>query len=217
MATGQKKNFNSWGIAEDHGDVWITGMSGSDYRDGQLALWGVVAPSHVTFTPEPNERINFSKDRYHVFVTFADAAKWCFDHYGIIGFKRDKFGGYHPSTTDHDVACGRHIHRTEGRSFSVWPCDRLSVDGGECKLHRSLTERQETKRAAEAEAERVRKERSTSGQRIAKDAIDALAEEEITATPDWNRGGYNGRVSVHAEDVLTMVRELRRLREILGR
>lgn len=213
MATGQKKNFNSWDIAQEHGDVWITGMSGGDYRDGQLALWGVVAPNHVTFSPEPNERINFDKDRYHVFVTFADAAKWCLDHYGIIGFKRDKFGGYHPSTTERDMACGRHMHRTEGRSFSVWPCNRLSVDGGECKLHRSLIERNNAKRSAE----RIREERSTSGQRIAQDVIDALAEEKIEASADWSRGGYNGRVSIHAEDVLTMIRELRRLREILNR
>jgi hypothetical protein len=218
-----KKSVNSYDVAQDHGTVWIHSLNGGgDRRGTKQAWWAVVAPKGTKFTPDKNEKLHLkSADRYHVFETFDDAAKWCKKHYGVKGFERDKFGGYHPSETKHDTPCGRRMSKDEGRWTSFSVCDRLSVDGGECKLHRSIDLRIETKRAVEAEAKHTQQENSDAGKRIAEDAVAALAEESITSSVRGRLAGYEyvytGEVIIHAEDMLRLTREIKHFREMLGR
>jgi hypothetical protein len=218
----ERKFFNSHDVAKDHGDVWITSLGGSDSRDHKTAWWGVVAATGRAFIADPNEKLN-QKDarKYHVFVTFDDAAAWCLKAYNITGWKRDKFGGYHPDPSAHDRPCGRPMFKDQGRWTSFSVCDRLSVDGGECKFHRSVDLRASTKQTAEAEKRRTVKESSDAGKQIAADAIAALEDESIKARPsshvvDYDYA-YTGEVIIHAEDILRLTRELAHLREMLGK
>lgn len=222
MDKGKNKVFNSYDVAKEHGNVWIHSLGGRDYRDKELAWWAVVAPVGKKFTPDPNETVYLSDPgTYHVFVTFDDAAEWCKKYYKIAGWKRDKFGGYHPSDTGHDRPCGQRMTRSEGRWTWSVVCDKLSVDGGECNFHRSLRTRKDVAKATKTAASDAIKEQSESGRRIAEDAIAALEKESIKAKPRvrWVEFDnlYTGEVVVHAEDVLKMVREIQYLREMLGR
>jgi hypothetical protein len=111
--------------------------------------------------------------------------------------------------------CSEKVYRSQGRApGTTHPCARPALDGDTlCGLHRGGRNR-----AAAAEAERAQaNDRSLSNRQIAEDAVAELAALDIKGKANFEihgSGSYDGRVKVHAEDLLALLREVREFREM---
>lgn len=189
MPRGRDGFINSWDRAQAHGKVWL---SSSDVR------WMVHAPAGRVFKEHVGEKLPLgTKDRSaRLFRTFTEATEWAEETYGITGWKRDGMGAYHPSETDHDVAC-------EGsRGFRV--CNNKRKPGETmCGVHLGVVRR---------DAERaVRMKEMTEGwKRDGQLRKDCQAAAEKLGIP-VDKGSH---VRMHAEDFLALCRELDELRQM---
>lgn len=149
------------------------------------------------------------------FPDWAALSAWVEERYGEVGWKRDgRTARYEPSTTHHDVPCDITTAVSEGRWTRFGRCTNRIKDGNEkCGLHLA----HERKAAEREAASNARKQRSDAAQAIAQDAVAALASQGIEARAHYHTdSGYTGKVTVHAEDVLALLRKLAHAEEILG-
>jgi hypothetical protein len=189
MPRGKDGFINSWDRAQAHGKVWL---STSDVR------WVAHAPKGRAFKEHVGEKLPWSmKDKSaRLFKTFTEATEWAETTYGITGWKRDSMGAYHPSETDHDVAC-------EGYSSFRVCSNRRKPGETMCGVHLGVV-RRDTERA-------VRMKEMTEGwKRDEQLRRDCLAAAEPLGIPV----GKGNHVRMHAEDFLALCRELTELREL---
>lgn len=155
------------------------------------------------------------------FDTWEDFARWAEDRHGITGWKREsRSGHYLPSLASNDVPCDVHTAVDEGRWTRFGRCDNRRKPGEEmCGMHLAHKRKAEEK----AQAERERAERVEAAKAIASDAMEALKARGIDSRLEYkpyysasNPGGYTGGVSIHAEDLLAMLRKLERAEAMLG-
>lgn len=182
--------------------------------------WLAVPPSGKAFKLAPGEKIPLMRN-VKPFATFDDAAAFIERVYSLEpGWAREKHGRWVPKAGSTDRPCGESTYRSEGLSTTHGTCD-LRRKPGEAKCGRHLTV---DRKAAERRADEQEKAaQSDAGKSIAADAIEALKARDIVAGLDYepyrsarSPGGYTGRVTVHAEDVLAMVRRLAHLEEVVG-
>lgn len=215
--------MSSYDIASAHHRVWAstlwsTGYDAS-YRDGTPAYWALWAPDGKAWRVESlaagEKPASLLNRRPHVFVTFDDLDAYARKHHGVVGWRHDKWDGWHPADPDTgDRPCGVTItNRGRISRFSV--CGKRRKKGLEICGHHDAHARRRAERAA---ASREQSERSDSGLAIAEDAVQALATIDVAASTHYQRpwgsglGSYTGEVLVHAEDVMALVKELRELR-----
>src|SRR6185437_3646523 len=176
-------------------NLWSSGYDAS-HRGGKLAPWALFAPKGQTFKPDPTEKIStlmYRQGAVHVFAVFADAAAWAEKHLGITGWKRDRWGGYHPSLTAHDIPCEARVHQS-GRAAKGSVCDK-KVKPGETMCGVRLAG---ARRRAEADQKyQEQKEGWARDDRLSKDCREAAAKLDIPV-------GKGHHVSMHAEDFLAL-------------
>lgn len=195
--------YNSWDMAkskEGHGGPWIS-TTDRGYRNKVHAPWCLYAPVGKKFKPEKDveERLPYSMEpgQCHVFPTFDEAAEWAKENLGIPGWKRDRWGGYHPSETANDRAC-------IGMSWRV--CTNKRKPGETmCGVHLGVVRRDVEWKQKWAD----RIERDGANSAIQKDAI--AAGEALGLKVSRSHGAH---VGMHAEDFLALCRELSELREL---
>lgn len=98
------------------------------------------------------------------------------------------------------------------------PCEQAIKEDGLCGTH--LRQISESKR--KDDEWKAKQARSDSGKRIAQDGVDALEKRGIKAGVHYHSAhkfedsGYTGKVTVHAEDLLALLRRLDHLEEVHG-
>jgi len=228
---------NSYEIAEAHGLVWIGtyhhsgGYDMATAADGSNAAWYVHAAPGKVFCLQGKEEIPLGsfrrrntedqiRSKAKPFATFDDAAAWCERTYGIVGWKRDRFGGYHPNPKGTDRPCGESMSSYEGLASTHGWCDKKRKPGEDlCGIHLNAIRTREKNQAAADE----HSSRSDENQRAAQDVVDELAEFGIEkAKPHYHsdrsfsKSGYTGDVIVDGEKLKGLLTQLRMAREILG-
>lgn len=189
--------------------------------DGKAVSDGWVVEVDAAVLPADSDSRGLSQQRNRpAFDTWADAVAWL-DSCGVrpAGWKRVKGGDYVMDPSGTDTPCDRPTTGGDSR----WPiytrCDKRRKPGEDaCGLHLAA-DRKAAERTAARKAER---ERSEAGSQIAEDAIEALAGLGIDAQRHYQvplgsgMGRYTGKVTVHAEDVLALVRRLSDAAALLG-
>ena len=200
-----KGRANAYDVARSLDLPFITipnDTSSSSYRDGQRTYVAVVRPDRKI--PETgNEKRALFRENQSPWVTFEDAANFIRSRYSNLadcGFTHWK-GAYLPTSDGTDVPCGP-------RGYNY--CSRPAKTNGMCGQHAAAKNRREVAAAERAAADAEAEERSTAGERIAKDAVASLDGTSIDATPVTHGypKQYTGELTIHAEDLLALTRLL---------
>lgn len=185
-------------------------------------LDGLATPPHVI-----KPRLHASKGSIP-FASWDDLVLWARETLGVDGW--DCLAGendWTPVTGSTARPCEESVRHGDGRMSNYGTCGKPVKEDGLCGLHLAAKNR----RHAAADDRRSHREQEEAAHRIAADAVAALAkftpegkeQPGVPASCDYdayrgatNPGGYNGRVTIHAEDLLAILREVGWRREVMG-
>lgn len=137
---------------------------------------------------------------------------------GVLHWKRVDGHWWVPDLKGKSTArpCCVRVNRGDSRWSQYGPCGKPIKEDGKCGMHN----RQIAKQAEAEQAYKDKRARSDAGSRIAKDAVEALGARGIPAVVNYESGykasdfhGYDGRVKIHAEDLLALLRKIEHLEQ----
>jgi hypothetical protein len=228
-ATGALIAFPASGSGSySYGEVrHLTGDRKGDTGHDHWALLG--APLAAVGTPD-----HVIKRRLHAlpgsipFASWDDLVYWARQTLGVDGW--DCLSGtnyWTPVPGSTAAPCMETVRHGDARMSSYGTCAKPIKENGLCGQHAAVVRR----RTEAAQERQAHKEQEDANHRIAADAVEALAKfalegrdvPGVKASCDYDSyrsermpGGYNGRVSLHAEDLLAILREVGWRREAMG-